>query len=168
MGTAAAVLQSIHTDEWNAGVYGALSVVSNIAINVRNRANVLRIAYSLHKINGQLQTLFDKIHAVAEGTSVPPQSAEPLTEERMREMASDLMRMYRSMERLYAGLQRVGLLNNSLTAGQLLKFRAHADAVLDFADWIETNLNTEEVSAIFDRASGERERGELYDLEQVK
>jgi hypothetical protein len=40
--------------------------------------------------------------------------------------------------------------------------------MLDLADWFETSLHTEEVNAIFARASEEREHGDIYDLEQVR
>ena|SRR5579862_6244345 len=167
MGSAAAVLQTFQTDEWNAGLYGTLSVVSNVAINVRKRANFIAVAYSLHKVNKQMQELFNKIHGAMEGTTPPPQDAKPVTEERAKEMLHDLVRMYRSMEGLYADLRHAGLANSSISAGQLSRFHDHSEAVLDLVDWLETSLNTAEVNEIFARASEEREHGAIYDLEQV-
>lgn len=168
MGTAAAVIQTFQTDEWNANMYGTLSVVSNFAASMKNRANTIHLAYSLHKSNRQLQAIFEKIHGVAEGKIKLEPSAEPVTEERAREMVSDMMRMYHSIERAYEGMRRAGLLNNSLTSGQVLRFRQFGEAILDMADWIETSMHSEEVNALFERASAERERGEIYNLNQVK
>jgi hypothetical protein len=164
--TAAVVIQTFQTDKWNADLYGALSVVSNVEARVKDKANVIRITYLLHKMNRQLQRLFDKINLAAEGKISPQADAPPVTEKRAREMIGDLVRMYRSLDILYQGLRRAGLLNNSLTSSQLLKLRVHSEAVLDLVDWIETSLETEEVNAIFDRASAEREHG-LFDLEQA-
>jgi hypothetical protein len=168
MGSAAAVIQTFQSDEWNADVYGAFSVVSNIAAHVKNRANVVHLGYSLFMMNRRLKAIFDKIYAVAEGKIKAEPTNEPVTEERAREMASDMMRMYRSLENLYESLRRAGLRNNSLTSGQLLRLREHCDTMLDLADWIDTAIATEEVNAIFARASQEREHGDIYDLEQVR
>jgi hypothetical protein len=167
MGSAAAVLQTFQTDEWNAEIYGALSVVSNVVVSVKNKANILHIAYSLHKCNKQLQLIFDKIHAVSEGKVRAEKPAEPISEERAREGIRELIRLYRKVEYLYASLRTAGLTNNSITSGQLLKLRSHGETILDLADWLETHFNTEEVNGIFARASDERTRGEIYDLEQV-
>jgi hypothetical protein len=168
VGSAAAVIQTFQTDEWNADVYGAFSVVSNIAAHVKNKANAVQLSYSLYKMNRQLQSLFDKIYAVAEGKVKIEPSEEPVTEERARQMVSDMMRMYRSLEGAYETLRRAGLRNNSLTAGQVLRLRDHCERMLDLADWFETSLDTEEVNALFARASEERARGDIYDLEQVR
>jgi hypothetical protein len=168
VGSAAAVIQTFQSDEWNADVYGAFSVVSNIAAHVKNRANTLQLTYSLYKMNGQLQSLFDKVDAVVEGKVKIELSDEPVTEERAREMVSDMTRMYRSLEGLYETLRREGLRNNSLTERQVHRLREHCEKMLDLADWFETSLHTEEVNAIFARASEEREHGDIYDLEQVR
>ena len=168
VGSAAAVIRTFQSDEWNADVYGAFSVVSNIAAHVKNRANTLQLTYSLYKMNRQLQSLFDKVNAVVEGKVKIEPKNEPVTEERAREMVSDMMRMYRSLEGLYETLCRAGLRNNSLTARQVLRLREHCEKMLDLADWFETSLHTEEVNALFARASEEREHGDIYDLEQVR
>lgn len=168
VGSAAAVIQTFQSDEWNADVYGAFSVVSNIAAHVKNGANTLQLTYSLYQMNRQLQSLFDKVYAVIEGkVKIEPRDAH-VTEERAREMVSDMMRMYRSLEGLYETLSRAGLRNNSLTARQVLRLREHCEKMLDLADWFETSLHSEEVNALFARASEEREHGDIYDLEQVR
>lgn len=168
VGSAAAVIRTFQTDEWNADVYGSFSVVSNLAAHVKNRANSLKLSYSLYKMNRQLQSLFDKVDAVVEGKVKIEPGNEPVTEERAREMVSDMMRMYRSLEGVYETLRRAGLHNNSLTARQVLRLREHCEKMLDLADWFETSLHTEEVNALFARASEEREHGDIYDLEQVR
>ena len=167
MGSAAAVIQTFQTDEWNAKVFGALSIASNLAALVKKKANVLHLAYSLNKINRQLGSMFDEVYGVTEG-KINVEVKEEITEAKAREFLHDLMRLYRAIENSYERMRRAGLLNNSLISGQLLKLRAHGDAILDLADFVETSFNTEEVNALFARASEEREHGELYDLEQVQ
>jgi hypothetical protein len=166
VGSAAAVLQIVQTDEWNANLNGALSVMSNLAVNVKNKANILLIAYTLHKSNTKLQAIFDDIHAVAEGKKAA-QPSEPVTREKALDAVGEFIRVYRVTENLYVQMRRVGLTNNSLTAGQLLKLRAHGETILDLADWLDTSLHTEEVNAVFARSSEERDHGAIYDLEQV-
>src|SRR4029077_19911370 len=113
-----------------------------------------------------LRSVFDEVYAAALGKT--PTEGNEITEERAREILHDLMRLYRSIERSIYHWRRIGLLNNSLISGPLLKLRAHGEPVLDLADCVETSLDTDEVNALFARASKERERGELYDLEQVR
>jgi hypothetical protein len=48
---ASIVIGSFGSLDWNVRVYAALSGVSRLAISVRDRANVLRTAYDLHKVN---------------------------------------------------------------------------------------------------------------------
>lgn len=164
VGSAAAVLQTFQRDEWNADVYG----VSNIAVHIKNTSNPVQLGDWLYKLNSQLQAFFEKVYGLAEGRVPVEASDEPITEERARGMVGDMMRIYRSLEGVYVSLRRAGLANNSFTAGQVLRLKEHCEAMLDLADWFDTGLNTQEVNAIFARASKEREHGDIYDLEQVR
>jgi hypothetical protein len=168
MGTAAAVIQTFQTDEWNANMYGALSLVSNIAVSVQNRANTIQLAYTLHKSNRKLQAIFSKIHAAAEGKIKPSAAGESVTQERAQEISRDMIRMYQSIDRAYESMRAAGFLNNSLTSAQVQRFKHFGEEILDLADWIETSLHSEEVNALFERGSAERERGEMHNLDQVK
>jgi hypothetical protein len=167
VGCAAILIQGIETYEWNAEMYGALASVSNIASAVKRKANVIRIAYSLNKINKQLGSMFERVDGVIEGRIPCDPAAEPVTEQRAHEMANDLTRLHYSIEYLYEQLRRAGLTNNSVTAALLGRLRKHGEPILDLADWIEASIDTKEASAIFERAAHEREHGELFSLEQV-
>lgn len=167
MDHAAVLIQTIDSHEWNADLYGALASVSKIASSIKNKANTIRLAGSLSKMNKQLDSLFKEIHDVIEGKTPADPKAAPVTEQRANEMAGDLTRLHHSLEYIYEQMRRAGLTNNSRISGQLEKLRSHAESFLDIADWIEASLQTEEVSAIFERASQERERGEVHDLNQV-
>jgi hypothetical protein len=167
MGCAAILIQGLETYEWNADIYGALNSVSKIASVVKKRANVVRIAYLINKTNRDLDAIFAKMHGVIEGKIKLDPNPEPVTEQRAREIVTDLTRLHASIEGLYERLGRAGLSNNSLTAGQLRKLRVHGEHFLDLADWIEASRQTGEISAIFERAARERESGQAYNLEQV-
>ncbi len=167
MSCAAVLIQNIDSHEWNADLYGALANVAKIAASMKNKAHTIRFAASLSKMNRQLDSLFKDIHDVIEGKVPADPNAEPVTEQRAHEIVTDLTRLHNSLEYIYEQMRRARLMNNSRTSGQLEKLRLHAESFLDIADWIEASLQTEEVSAIFERASQERERGEVYDLKQV-
>jgi hypothetical protein len=164
---AAAAIQSFESYEWNAQLYGALSAFSRLAANVKNKANVLGLAYSMHKANNELHALFEKVHAALEGKIPPDPNAEPPTEKRMREAADNLLHLYRTIEYFYESMRRVGLLNNSLSSIPLRTMKAHSEEILDLVDWIDLTVQDEEVKAIFDRAYKERTIGNLFELEQV-
>jgi hypothetical protein len=167
LGTAAAVLQSLETYEVSAGLYGALSVVSRVAANVRHKASVLAIAYTLHKINRHLQSFSDLIDAAMEGRIPPDPNAPPITEERLRKLAENVMNLYRTCDYVYESLKRVGLLNNSLSSGALRTMHAHGETLLNLVDWLELNMQDEDVKALFDRARHEAKNGDLFDIEHV-
>jgi hypothetical protein len=165
--TAASVIRSLETYEWDAQIYGTLSIVSRLAVGVRNKANVLRIAYSLHKVNRSLQALLDKVHGAMEGKT-SAKADEPTSESRLRQTADNLTRMHHTIEYVYESLRRVGMTNNSLTASTLRTLRAHGESVLDLADWFETISQSEEVKAIFERSREEKNKGDVYEINQVQ
>lgn len=167
MAASIAVLKALDSPEWNADVYGALSSVSRVAAAVRNQANVIRLAYSLHSANRAFKTLFEKTDAAMNETLKPEPGAEIPTPQKLLDAADNLMRLSRGIEYVYESLRRVGLTNNSLTAGNLAKFRGYRQQIDDLADWFELIAQSDEVKAIFDRASAERERGEIFDLERI-
>ncbi len=162
------MIQALDSPEWNADVYGALSSLSRVAAAVRNKANVIRFAYSLHSANRAFKTLFEKTDAAMNDTTPKPvPDAEIPTPQKLLDTADNLMKLSRSIDYVYESLRRVGLTNNSLTAGSLSKFRGYRQPIEDLADWFEVMAQSDEVKAIFDRASAERERGELFDLERI-
>jgi hypothetical protein len=164
---AGAISNAFGTYDWDAQVYGALSVASRVAATVKNRANVLRIAYHLHGLNKTLTNFFETVHATMEGKKPVDPSAKPVTPERLRSIADNLEHLHRIIEYVYESLRRAGLTNNSLTAGSLQSIRKYGEELLSLADWFELMSEPQQVKAIFDRAEQESERGEIHDLNQV-
>jgi hypothetical protein len=162
-----AVIQALDSPEWNADVYGALSSVSRVAAAVRNKANVIKLAYNLRSANRVFESIVEKTDAAMKGTLKPEPSDEVPTPQKLLDTSDNLMKMSRTIDYVYESLRRVGLTNNSLTAGPLDKFRSYRQPMEDLADWLEVMAQSDEVKAIFDRASAERERGEIFDLERI-
>lgn len=70
----------------------------------------------------------------------------------------------RSIDYIHEAMRRVGLTNNSLTAGSLRELLNQREGVLDLVDWIDATRNDQENAAVFDRARRERELGQTVDL----
>jgi len=164
---ATTIANAFGTYDWDAQVYEALSVASRVAASVKNRANVLRLAYRLYVLSNSLNVFLDTVHATMEGRKPVDPNAEPLTPERLKSTADNLIHLHRTIEYIYEGLRRVGLTNNSLTAGSLRSINKNGPELLDLADWLELLASPKEFEAIFERAEHERESGELYDIDQV-
>ncbi len=102
-----------------------------------------------------------------DGTLKSELDAEVPTPQRLLDTSDKLMKMSRDLGYIYELLRRVGLTNNSLTAGNLVKMCSYRGRIEDLADWFETASQSDEINAIFARAAGERQRGEIFDLESV-
>jgi hypothetical protein len=162
-----AVIQALDSPEWNADVYGALSSLSRLSAAVSNKATVIHLAYNLYGANRTLRSLFEKVDAAMNGGLRSDPGAETPTPQKLLDMSDKLLKLTRDIDYVYESLRRVGLTNNSLTAGNLAKFRAYREQIEDLADWFELSAQSDEVKAIFDRASAERARGEIFDLERI-
>lgn len=171
MATAAAFLTNVGA-AWDAEVYGALSDASRLAAAVKDRANSVRIAFGLRKVNAQLNDLFRNIQRDVDAAetgkaSNKAGSDETITSQRLHEAAADVDHLARMLDSLHENARRARLTNNSLMAGSLRGIFKHIDQLHDLADWFETAAQMDEVNAIFARAKEEKERGETYDLSQV-
>jgi len=168
MATPARVFQSFEAYEWDTEVFGALSLASRLAVSVKNKANVLKLAYAFHTINKAMNSLFDTFDKAIEGQlPVVEQTEEPVTPQRFRMAADNLLHLSRTLDYVYESCHRVGLLNNSLAAGSLRKMKSRSKELADIADWFELAAMPEQVGEIFDRAKQEKERGDLFDLSEV-
>jgi hypothetical protein len=167
LGTPISVIQALDSPEWNADVYGALSSLSRLASALRNKANVLHLAFSLYKLNGALKSLFATVGLAMSGELKLAPGAEVPTPQRLRDSSDKLMKLSRDLEYIYQLLRRVGLTNNSLVGGNLAKLRGYESSIEDLADWFDLMAQSDEVKIIFERASRERDRGEIFDLEHV-
>jgi hypothetical protein len=153
--------------DFSAEVYGTLSLASRMASTMKNRANVLRLAYNLHNVNRKLQSLFDTVDEAVTGKRQPAQTKnqEPPTPARLRASADSLEELARTIDYVLEASRRVGLCNNSLTAGPLRKFKAYRERLVDLADWLELIAEPKATAELFARAAQERERGEMFDLQ---
>lgn len=167
MHPAGAISNAFGTYDWDAEVYGALWAASRVAASIKHRANVLRIAYRLRELNRTLTSFFDTVHATMEGKKPADPDAPPLTPERLRSTADNLEHLNRIIEYVYETMRRVGLTNNSLTAGSLRSIHKHGEELLDLAEWFELTATPEQAKFLFDRAEHESKQGEVYDLSQV-
>lgn len=167
MNHAGTILNTFEAYDLDAKVYNAISVASRIAANVKNRANVIQLAYRLHELNKTLIKFFELVHGAMEGKIAPDPKSEPVTPERLRAMADNLEHLHRTIEYVFESLRRARLTNNSLTAGSLLSIRKHGEAIVDLADWFELAASPTEIADVFNRAKQQKERGELVDLVQA-
>jgi heme exporter protein D len=166
--TAAVVIGNLGAYDWNARVYDTLALASRLAASVRDRANVLRIAYHLRELNKGLVRIREITNAAMEGKIKPNPNAEPVTRQTLRSNADNFEQMYRTLEYLLESLRRAGLANNSLTAASFRGLEGTIEPIANLADWFDVASQPEEVGRLFDRAKKERESGELIDLAQVE
>jgi hypothetical protein len=83
-------------------------------------------------------------------------------------VAAGFEHLYHTLDYVYDALKRVGLTNNSLTAGSLASIHRRSEAIANLADWFDVVSEPQEIEGIFQRAKQEKESGELIDLAQVE
>jgi hypothetical protein len=166
--TAYAVIGNFGSLDWNVSIYDALSGVSKLAVSVRDKANVLTLAYTIHKVNRKLEEFFKKTDGVMDGSIKPDPDAKPVTKEDVLAIGYSLNQIHQTLSQNIQAVSRVGLLNNSLAASSILKLKLYNERILDLADWVEAVQLSEYTNEVFARAHSEMERGELFDLAQVQ
>jgi hypothetical protein len=165
--TASLLIETFGSFEWNADVYDLMSGVSRLASIARSKANVLSIAYSLHKANRKLEEFLRTSDGVLDGSIKPKPAEKPITNEDIRRIGYTLHQMHSTIAQILASLKRVNLTNNSLTASSIQRMSGFNERIMDLADWIEAIQLPETTTAVFERAESEKEMGELFDLAQV-
>lgn len=168
MNTAYAVIGNFGSLDWDVSIYDALSGVSKLAVSVRDKANVLSLAYTMHKVNKKLAEFFKRTDGLMDGSIKPDPNLKPPTKEDVLAMGYTLNKIYQTLSQNLEAMNRVGLQNNSLTSSSIIKLRNFNERILDLADWIEAVQLSEYTNQVFDRAHLETERGELFDLAQVQ
>jgi hypothetical protein len=166
--TAATVISNLGTYNWNARVYDVLALASRLAAGVKNRGNVLRIAYHLRNLNGSLGDLINIVNDAMDGKRQADPNAEPVTPQVLRSSADNLEQLHHTLDYLVEGSRRAGLMNNSLTAASVRGLLRHRDAVANLADWLDLAAQPQAVDDIFEKAKQEKERGELINLAEVE
>lgn len=168
MSTAATVISSLGTYNWNARVYNVLALASQLAAAVRNRGNSLRIAYHLRNLNNSVSEFVTIVNEAMEGKRKADPNDDLVTAQTLRSSADNLEQMYHTLDYIVEGARRAGLTNNSLTAGSVRGLQRNLDAIASLADWFDLAAQPEAVNGIFERAKQERERGELVDLAKIE
>lgn len=165
MGAAVAILNSFDTDRWNSEVYEAMALAARFSALVKNRAATYNLAYRLWKLDHTLDGFMKHVHELMENPNLGPE--EPITAEKITEVAQTLRRLYKSVDRIYLPAKSVGLTNNSLTSPVLNSVHKHAEDILELAEWVELFLEPESLEAIFQRAEGEMANGEIFNLDEI-
>lgn len=167
MSASATVLANFGRNQWNARVYGSLSIASRIASLVKDRRQAVRLAFLLRKLNNSLASFFEEIYLRIEG-KIPPQSpAEPLTAERAQNALHSLRELSTSLFETYEGAKSKRLTNNSLLAGPFSRLRTYSEDISELADWLEMSLDLKPVEEIFERARLEAEQGDVFNIKQA-
>lgn len=169
MSVAETVISSLGAYNWNARVYDTLALASKIAAAVKNRGNVIRIAYHLRELNKALEKLIELVNSAMKGElkTVPNGLAEQVTPQMLRSTADNFEQIYHTLDYIVEGSRRAGLTNNSLTASSVRGLQRTIEPIANLADWFDLASQPEAVGRIFEKAQGERARGELTDLAEV-
>lgn len=167
MSTAATVISNLGTHNWNARVYDVLALASRLAAAVKNRSNVLRIAYSLHDLNKTVEKFIGTVNSAMTGELKSDPNAEAVTPETLRSNADNFESLYRTLDYIVEGSRRAGLTNNSLTAASVRGLQKNLEAIGNLADWFDLASQPEAINQIFETAEREKERGDLIDLARV-
>jgi len=170
MASATVVLTHLGTDQWDAEVYGVLSMASRLAAMVKSRGQTLHLAYSFWRLNSSLANFFDEVRDSMEGKARQQKqdAATPVTPERIENAIRGLREVHVKIETIYEAARRARLTNNSLVAMPLRSVHSYSDDILELAELLEAFQNSEGVKAVFDRSAQERARGEIYDLAEVE
>lgn len=164
MGTPALVLSRFDSDNWNAEFYSVMALASRLALLVKSHAQVVTLAIRLRRLDAGLRRLFSEgVYKTLESPQV-----EAVDPEKVREGIITLRRLNRTLDTIIIASKHIGLTNNSLTAGSLSNIEHWREELVELADLAELTYSEGVIQSIFDRAAQEKERGELYDLDQVE
>jgi hypothetical protein len=141
-----------------------MALASRLALLVKSHAQVVTLAIRLRRLDSALRRLFDEhVYKTLESPRV-----ETVDPEKVREGIITLRRLHRTLGTIIKASKHIGLTNNSLTAGSLRNIGHWGEEISELADLAELAQNENAIQSIYDRAAQEKERGELYDLSQVK
>jgi len=166
MASAAVVLTSIGSDQWDAEVYAVLSIASRLAALVKSRAQTVQLAYQFWRLNSTLANFFREVRDRMEGKH--ELSTSPVTPERVEEAIRGLRQVHLKIETLYEAARRARLTNNSVLAMPLRSIHTYGDEILELRGLLEAFQNSEGRPGVFDRPAQERARGEISDLTEVE
>jgi hypothetical protein len=167
MTDATLVLSAIQPDV-RLSALDSLSEISALAAAAKRRANVISISWNLRKVDRTVRDLLEKVYGIMEGRIQVERAPDPVTPQQVEGIIDTLDMIARTIDSTHESMRRVGLTNNSLTAASLASLVQRREEILDLADWFDASLRTEEATAVFSRASKERELGQVVDINQVR
>lgn len=168
MTTAAIAIGNLASAEFDSEVYSTVSFAAKLSLAVRSRANVMQLAWSLHRINKSVRSLLEMVEDTLSGERPVDKNAEPLTPRKVQELADNLYYVVRVMEYQCEEMRRARLTNNSIIAGALRMFQSNLEPLKDLADWIDLAARPDEVNAIYKRGQEEKERNEVYEVNRAE
>ena len=168
MSAGVAVLNMLGSDQWNAGVYGSLSVASKVSSIVRGKVQVLQLGYHLHTLNGRLKTFFNEVQETIENPASAKTPEQPPTPEQVNQSIESLRELSIKINGVYERSKRMRLTNYSMLAGGLSRLHTYAEDLYELADWLEMLRDPESYEAAFRRAANEREQGQVFSLSEVE
>ncbi|MGD1101783.1 MAG: hypothetical protein ABSA59_06915 [Terriglobia bacterium] len=165
MSLAVSVLNSFGNDRWNADVYDIMALASRLSSLVKDRSKTINIVYRLFSLNSKLNELFKELYARLEGRIRDDGSITP---EQVQDAIHSLLKLHGLLEILFEVGRRSRLTNNSLTAGLLNSIHVYSEEMLELAQVVELARDKNHLNAIYERASKEREHGDVFDVSQVE
>lgn|SRR5487761_551459 len=167
MSTSTAAIANLASVEFESGLYDTVSIATRLGAAVTNRANVMRLAWDLRRVNRSTKTLLDLVDDSLSGKRTV-ENKEPVTPQKLQEVADNLSYLIRVMEYQCEQMRRARLTNNSLVAGALKTYGSNLEPLKDLADWIDAVAKPDELNSIFARAKEEKERNEVYEVNRVE
>jgi len=160
------VLESFNDPKLNSDIFRAISVLSGLASQIKNKANVVRFAIAIRKANRAFRDLFAAVYPAMEGKASSKRKGVDVPPKRVEEILENLLYLSRVVEYVHMYSRRAGLTNNSLTSLPVAELQKHSEDLQSLVDWLHLVSQREAVASIFDRGKSEIASGQLFSLEQ--
>jgi hypothetical protein len=156
----------IGSDNWNIDVHGTISFAARLSGAIKSRRATIQLAFCTSRLNSKLDDFFHTIHERMEARQdgrLPAPDA-PVDPEAVQNAINALNVLHGVLDSICVSTRKAGLLNNSFTAGGLLRLRRNDERVIELRAWLEDMLHPEELESLFAKAEQEFERGEIVTL----
>jgi len=159
--------------------YDTLSIASRALLSVHDRLHrglrVLNLAGTLWNLDRHLskflQSVYSAMESADEVRSQSEKNTEVATRERAEKAVSTLRSMHEIVDNVYQRSRHARLTNHSLLSVSLNSIHARNEEIADLMEWLEIAFDQEFLKThAYEnaRALEEFERGETFDLAQVK
>lgn len=160
-------LNVLSSDQWNAYAYSAVSVTYRVSAAVQKRAAAAVIATSLWRLDRLVSKLLATLYSSVENAPSNP-NPDPITPEQVSSAVQTLRKLHATVESLYSRIQSSGLIHSPLVGASASSLRAHADEILEIAEWLELTQDSSGADGIFEESLAEFRRGEVFDLDSIR